>query len=431
MESTTTKPAVPHSGDGASTQLFEDWFDPIESAVRNQVRQFIEGVIEAELEEALSRPRYCRAAKTAGEPGERPAGLRGHRHGHRSRSLMGTFGPVEIGVPRARLDTPDGKTTEWKSRVLPAYQRRTKAADALIAGAYLSGTNTRRVRRALATLFRGSVSKDTVSRVWRKVESDWKAWNTRSLADEPIVRLILDGTVVRVRLDRKATLISLLVVLGVRDDGQKVLLAVKNLGGETKESWRTVLDDLIKRGLRKPEFLIVDGGSGLDAALATIWNDVPTQRCTVHKHRNLLAHAPERLRDEITADYNDMIYAGTPRLPTALKKQVTASSPSPGFHRASGRAPGQLTQSNVCMRSLSGASRPRLFCLRLIQPPCSSGRYSLPGKSSCARLMDGKRWQQNQISRLTWLPDQITSPLPEIAPKTIPTQVRTAPSKRS
>src|SRR5262249_16021708 len=118
---------------------------------------------------------------------------------------------------------------------------------------------------------------------------------------------------------------------------------------------------------------------------------------------------------------------GTARLPTALKKQVTASSPSPGFHRASGRAPGQLTQSNVCMRSLSGASRPRLFCLRLIQPPCASRRYSLPGKPSCARLMDGKRWQQNQISRLTWLPDQITSPLPETAPKTIPTQVRTAP----
>jgi putative transposase len=313
MESTTTKPAVPHSGVETSAQLFEDWFDPIESGVRNQVRQFIEGMIEAELEEALSRPRYRRSAKTPGEPDGRPAGVRGHRHGHRSRSLLGTFGPVEIGVPRARLDTPDGKTTEWKSRVLPAYQRRTKAADALIAGAYLSGTNTRRVRRALGTLFRGAVGKDTVSRVWRKVESDWKAWNARSLADEPIVRLILDGTVVRVRLDRKATSISLLVVLGVRDDGQKVLLAVKNLGGETKESWRTVLDDLIKRGLRKPEFLIVDGGSGLDAALAAIWNDVPTQRCTVHKHRNLLAHAPERLRDEITADYNDMIYADTPQ----------------------------------------------------------------------------------------------------------------------
>lgn len=310
MESVNTKPAVVHSGTEATAQLFEDWFDPIESRVRDQIRHFIEGLIEAELEEALARPRY-RHAKAGGAAGVGRAAVSGHRHGHRPRSLTGTFGPVQITVPRARLNTPDGKTIEWKSRVLPVYQRRTKAADALIAGAYLSGTNTRRVRRALATLFRGTVSKDTVSRVWRKVESDWKAWNARSLADEPIVRLILDGTVVRVRVDREATSISLLVVLGVRQDGQKVLLSVKSVGGETADAWRAVLDDLIKRGLRKPEFMIVDGGSGLDAALAAIWADVPTQRCTVHKHRNLLTHAPKRLHDEITSDYNDMIYANT------------------------------------------------------------------------------------------------------------------------
>jgi putative transposase len=81
-------------------------------------------------------------------------------------------------------------------------QRRTLAADALIASCYLAGTNTRRVRRALAALFGGAVGKDTVSQTWRKVKSDWDAWNARSLADEAIVRLILDGTVVRVRLDR-------------------------------------------------------------------------------------------------------------------------------------------------------------------------------------------------------------------------------------
>jgi putative transposase len=132
------------------------------------------------------------------------------------------------------------------------------------------------------------------------------------LAGDPIVRLILDGTVVRVRLDRKATSISLLVVLGVRADGQKVLLAIKSMGGESAEAWRTVLDDLIKRGLRQPEFLIVDGAPGLDKAIASVWDGVPVQRCTVHKHRNLFAHAPERLHDEITADYNDMIYATTP-----------------------------------------------------------------------------------------------------------------------
>src|SRR4029434_4504416 len=96
---------------------------------------------------------------------------------------------------------------------LAAYQRRTLAADALIASTYLAGTNTRRVRRALKALFGGAVGKDTVSRVWRKVKADWNAWNTRSLAAEPIVRLIFDGTVVDVRLDRKATTISLLVLL--------------------------------------------------------------------------------------------------------------------------------------------------------------------------------------------------------------------------
>jgi transposase-like protein len=147
--------------------------------------------------------------------------------------------------------------------------------------------------------------------VWRKVKSDWDAWNARPLVDEPIVRLILDGTVVRVRLDRKATAISLLVVLGVRADGQKVLLAVKAMGSESAEAWRVVLDDLIRRGLRRPELLIVDGAPGLEAAIAAVWHAVLVQRCTVHKQRNLLAHAPERLHEEINADYTDMIYAAT------------------------------------------------------------------------------------------------------------------------
>jgi putative transposase len=275
---------------------------------RDRARQFIEELIHGELDVALARPRYGRN-KAAGD--EERAGVAGHLHGSRRRSLTGTFGPIEIAVPRAQLNTPEGKTSEWKSQALRAYQRRTLAADALIASTYLAGTNTRRVRRALAALFGGAVGKDTVSRTWRKVKSDWDAWNARSLADEPIVRLILDGTVVRVRLDRKATAISLLVVLGVREDGQKVLLAIKSMGGESAEAWRAVLDDLIKRGLRRPEFLIVDGAPGLDKAIAAVWDGVPVQRCTVHKHRNLLAHAPERLHEEITADYTDMIYAQT------------------------------------------------------------------------------------------------------------------------
>lgn len=296
------------------------WFDPIEAALRGRVRGFIEDLIEQELAAALGRGRYERPDAEADDA---PL-VAGHRHGHRSRRIMGSFGAVEIAVPRARMVTPDGATTEWRSETLPRYARRTRQVEALIAGAYLAGTNTRRVRRALAALFAGAVSKDIVSRTWRKVKTDWDAWCQRSLADEDIVRLILDGTVVRVRLDRKATNISLLVVLGVRRDGQKVLLSVRDLGGESEAAWRTILDDLIARGLRTPEFLIVDGAAGLEKALAALWPTVPTQRCTVHKHRNLLAHAPKRLHEELSADYTDMIYAETATEIAARRKTFLA-----------------------------------------------------------------------------------------------------------
>src|ERR1700730_15637504 len=294
---TDTIKATAESAEG-TLFLGGDWFDPLEAGVRTRIRGFIEELLEAELDAALGRDRYERAGVS--EPGAvgGPVGGAGHRQGHRERQLIGTFGPVTIRVPRARLETSDGKTAEWRNATIPAYQRRTKRADALITGAYLSGTNTRRVRRALAALFGGAVGKDTVSRVWRKTKGDWDAWNARSLTDEPIIRLILDGTVVRVRLDKKATAISLLVALGVRSDGQKVLLAIKNMGGESEAAWRALLDNLVARGLPTPELVIVDGGSGLDKALAALWPNAPVQRCTVHKHRNLLAHAPDRLHEE-------------------------------------------------------------------------------------------------------------------------------------
>jgi transposase-like protein len=285
------------------TALFagEAWFDPLEAGIRGRIRGFIEELLEQELTAALGRARHERAAGEA----------KGYRNGTRERQLLGSFGPVEVGVPRARMAADGGGTREWRSSALPRYARMTRQVEALIAGAYLAGTNTRRVKRALGALFRGAVGKDVVSRTWRKVRTDWEAWNGRDLAGEDVVRLVLDGTVVRVRLDRKATNVSLLVVLGVRRDGQKVLLAVRSMGGESEAAWRAVLDDLIARGLRTPEFLIVDGGAGLERALASLWPDVPAQRCTVHKHRNLLAHAPDALHEEVSADYTDMIYAAT------------------------------------------------------------------------------------------------------------------------
>ena len=318
--------------EASRTFLRDDgWHDQLEGQVRGGVRMLIEALIEAELAEALGRARYKRiktnaAAEPAASEGlgdEEPAApsapisapaaslATGHRNGRRVRTVMGTFGKIDIAVPRARIDTGEpGKTAEWKTKVLQRYQRRTKEVDALIASAYLSGTNTRRVGRALGALFGGpAISKSVVSRVWRKIKADWDNWNKRDLANDDIVRLILDGTHVKVRMDKRATAVSLLVVLGIRRDGQKVLLAVKNMGGESEAAWRTILDDLTKRGLRKPELAIVDGAPGLEKALVSLWSDLPIQRCTVHKLRNLIAHAPKKFAEEIAADYQDMIYA--------------------------------------------------------------------------------------------------------------------------
>src|SRR4051812_48004033 len=213
MTSPTTKRDALQPEAEEAGPLFADWFDPIETALRDRVREFIETMISSELDAALARPRYARGP--AGEGGGGVAAeVVGPRHGRRTRTLTGPFGATQVSLPRARIAAEGGGTVEWRSKALRAYQRRTKAAEALIASTYLAGTNTRRVRRGLAALFGGAVGKDVVSRTWRKIKTDWEAWNGRDLAAEPIVRLILDGTVVRVRLDRKATSISLLVVLG-------------------------------------------------------------------------------------------------------------------------------------------------------------------------------------------------------------------------
>ena len=277
-------------------------YDPIEDRLRHNIRATIEALFEEELAAFIGRCRYGRGGTTK----------KGYRNGHRDRQLVGTFGTETVSVPRARIENEEGKITEWRSKALPRYQRLTKTAEALIASVYLAGTNTRRVKRALYGLFQGAVGKDVVSRAWRKVKVDWDAWCARNLADEDIVRLILDGTVIKTRLDRKATNISVLAAIGVRRDGQKVLLSIINMGGESKAAWGQFLADLDARGLKRPEFVIIDGAPGLEAALVALWGeDLAVQRCTVHKHRNLLGHAPKAMHDELTEDYRDMIYADT------------------------------------------------------------------------------------------------------------------------
>src|SRR5437899_11976139 len=112
MTSDSTKADRLQPSSAPRASLFADWFDAIETSGRERVQVFLPDLISEELEAALGRQRYARQAKHAG-------GAAGHRHGSRSRTLLGSFGKVTLALPRARLVGPDGKSVEWKSQTLP------------------------------------------------------------------------------------------------------------------------------------------------------------------------------------------------------------------------------------------------------------------------------------------------------------------------
>src|SRR5258708_28960298 len=127
MTSATTKsdslqPAADMAGD-----LFDNWFDPLEAEVRARSREFIEELLRGELEAAFSRPRYGRSLMSGSEG---RASVAGHRHGSRTRSLTGTFGPIVIAVPPGPRIAPHGKTAEWENQTLRAFNRRALPAHA-------------------------------------------------------------------------------------------------------------------------------------------------------------------------------------------------------------------------------------------------------------------------------------------------------------
>ncbi len=182
-------------------------------------------------------------------------------------------------------------------------------------------------------------------------------------------------------------------------------------------------------------------------AIAAVWDGVPVQRCTVHKHRNLLAHAPERLHEEITADYNDMIYAATREEMEVrrkafirkwrLKHHAVADSLEEAGERlfAFTRLPPSQWRSvrttNAIERlheEFKRKSRRRPCCHPPTPPPCCSGRCSLPVRSTCERSMAGRPSPHHpSLSQLTSQPETILSCYPENPPLRIPTTFRTAP----
>jgi transposase-like protein len=275
--------------------------DSIESRMRERIREVIKELVEEELDEALG------AGKS-----EREETRRGYRHGTRERTLTTSLGPTSFAMPRARVRDAEGRAEEWRSQVVPRYQRRTARVDEAVLGLYLSGANTRRIRGALSPLLRGGpLSKDAVSRLVGRLAEDFRAWSERDLAAEEIRYLIQDGWYPKVRIGRQRVVVPVLVTLGVKADGQRIIIDLRLAGEESAASWGEVVAGLVKRNIGAPILALIDGNPGLHSALRAHWPRIAIQRCTIHKLRNLLSKAPARLREELSEDYRRMIYAET------------------------------------------------------------------------------------------------------------------------
>jgi len=275
--------------------------DAIERVMRERIRETIEQLVAEELDAALGAAKSARVG----------AARMGYRHGVRSRTLTTSLGPTTFAMPRARIHESDG-TTEWRSQLLGRYERRTQRVDEALLGVYLSGSNTRRIRGALAPLLRGApLSKDAISRLVGRLREDFDAWAQRELAADQVRYLFLDGWYPRVRIGKKRVRVPVLVTLGTCADGRRLVLDLRLAGEESEASWREVLDALTKRHVGVPVLAVVDGNPGLEAALRAVWPKIDVQRCTNHKLWNLLAKAPAHLREELAEDYRRMIYAET------------------------------------------------------------------------------------------------------------------------
>lgn len=266
--------------------------------LRARVREALEAVLDEELAVALG----CAAS-------ERSPDRAGYRHGAVTRDLVTQHGPTTLTIPRARL-FGEGGTQEWRSILLPRYQRRTRAVDDAVLGAYLAGGNTRRLRKALAPLLgEANLSRSTISRIVGRLRTLFTAWQERDLSAESLAVLYLDGIYLPVRLARRVVRVPVLVALGAREDGQKVLVALQLVTGETTAAWATLIADLARHGLTAPLLAVVDGNPGLLRALRDAWPATRIQRCVQHKWENLKAHAPRHAHPELKRDYGAIVHA--------------------------------------------------------------------------------------------------------------------------
>lgn len=273
----------------------------LDQVAREGARRMLIEALEAERDEYVGRLRELKD-----EAGRALVVKNGYA---RRREIQLGVGPVEVKAPRVN-DRREGE--KFTSRILPPYLRRSPRLEEVLPWLYLKGLSSGDFGEALAALLgpeAAGLSASTIVRLKARWSEEYEAWRKRSLAEVECVYVWADGVHVPIRLEEDD--LTLLVMIGVRRDGRKELLALEEGYRESSESWAAVLRDLKRRGLSAPVLVIGDGNLGLWKALRRVWPEVRSQRCWVHKLVDVLDKLPRRLQPRAKQALHEIMYAPT------------------------------------------------------------------------------------------------------------------------
>jgi putative transposase len=280
----------------------------LDDLAREGARRMIAAALEAEVEEYVSG-----LVEELDERGHRLVRRNGHA---RERRLTVGSGTVALEAPRVddrRTDPESGERMRFSSRILPRYARRSPKVSDVLPVLYLRGLSTGDFEPALRELLgedASGLSASSIQRLTEQWRAEYGAFRQRRLDFTRYCYLFVDGVHVTVRLGEDDRL-CLLVVIGVREDGTKELLAVEDGYRESTESWACVLRDLKARGLSEPRLVTGDGALGAWAALRDVYPGARTQRCWVHKVANVLDAMPKRVQPRAKRTLHEIMEAPT------------------------------------------------------------------------------------------------------------------------
>jgi len=238
------------------------------------------------------------------------------RNGHLpERSIMTQTGEMKVKQPRVRDRRPPGEAEKFTSAILPPYLRKSKAIEELIPWLYLKGVSTGGFGEALQTLVgadAAGLSASTITRLIESWQDEHEAWSKRSLEGKEYVYIWADGVHFNIRLEEDRQCI--LVLMGATPEGKKELIAVLDGHRESEQSWKTLLLDVKSRGLTvDPKLATGDGALGFWKALPQVFSSTRTQRCWVHKTRNVVDNLPKRLQSKAKSMLHEIYMAATKR----------------------------------------------------------------------------------------------------------------------